>query len=200
VPLVKHDALIETSMEDPCCTEFPELLPPPDGDPIYGKWPIHWASWRMNAAGVCFLATDCTALPADKVDKDDLDDLFPGYEVFFPPVVSKVLQAASGAGVMNHWMVSPIEEIQAQRLLSAHSVAECEWAADAVAYLIESGCYTEDHRQPEELRVQLKRPQEGGSSSANTGKSRRSYEGVEFDLFAEDGKGPVGEGKLNLGE
>ena len=186
-------------MEDPCCTEYPELLPLPDGDPIFGKCPIHWASWRKNAAGACFLATDFSAIPADKVPKDDLDDLFPGHEDFFPQVVSKVLQAASGAGVMNHYEALPQEQVSALRLLMQASKETCSWAAEAVDYLVQTGCYTEAAEEAADLQQQAapKRASiDSGDQSASKKRGRPLYADEEFDLFSEGGKAPVGAGKL----
>jgi hypothetical protein len=78
----------------------------------------------------------------------------------------------------------------------------CSWAAEAVEYLKEAGCYdgvANVKRSSDEGGPSKRSSDEGGPSSASKRRARSVYEGVqELDLFAEDGKGPVGAGKLDL--
>ena len=45
---------------------------------------------------------------------------------------------------MNDYEPLPQEQVSALRLLMQTSKEHCSWAADAVDYLGQAGCYTED--------------------------------------------------------
>ena len=254
-------------MEVPCVTSYPQLLPPLQGGERYGVMPPRFASWRRTADGAFFLANDVNAIPAAKVEMANIDELFPGHAEIFGEAVSGVLYAAS-SGFINDWEAHSSEQVFALRamMLSPHS--KCEWAADALKYLLDAGCFADDnsstpcvieelkmprpdkeliavllartnidrvlrghglHGAPPETTIrehlmrtarddmeyvygldlvvpvrtsppdQGKRRREEGDGTDDEGdKQVDLYKGSEYDFCAEDGKAPVGAGKLPL--
>ena len=145
-------------MENPWVAEYPKMLPPPRGDPRFGILPPRRAFWRRTAGGDYFLADELNAIPADRVQKDDLEQLFPGHAELFTDVVTTVLRAAS-SGCMNDWEAVASEQVAALRLLIDCSPAECSWAADAVEYLVQAGCYADDNSTMPCVVEELKKPE-----------------------------------------
>jgi len=121
------------------------LLPPTQPNIRLGVLPPRRAFWRRTIAAPVrtYLCDESNAIPADKVQKDNIEALFPGHAELFDPVVAQVLGAAA-SGFMNDWEALPQEQVKALRLLMQSTPAQCSWAADAVEFLISAGCYADD--------------------------------------------------------
>jgi hypothetical protein len=132
--------VILLKMENPCASAYPEFLPPPDDDPLFEKQ-FTRLSWRRTAGGEYYLADGSSAIAADRVEQGGMDHLFPRHAELFPEVVTTVLRAAS-SGFMNHYEAAASDQVRALCHLMASPPAYCSWAADAVEYLKEAGCYT----------------------------------------------------------
>ena len=70
-----HFLLRIVKMENPWVAEYPKMLPPPRGDPRFGILPPRRAFWRRTAGGDFFLADESNAIPANRVQKDDLETI-----------------------------------------------------------------------------------------------------------------------------
>ena len=133
--------------EAPWCATFPVgLLAPPQANPRLGVLPPQGAVWRRTRTEpvLFYLCDKSNAIPANKVQKEDMEARFPGRAELFDPVVAQVLDAAA-SGFMNHFEVLPQDQVKALRLLMNNSHAHCSWAADAVEHLLEAGCYADDN-------------------------------------------------------
>jgi len=185
---------MEETNDAPWVALYPVLEPLPSVDPSCGEPPFRRLVWRKSLQGDFFLADGSSAIPAAEVDQDDdagIELMFPLSKELYSEEVTLVLRAAS-SGYMNHYAAPAHVQVRVLRTLMDSPPDFCSWAAEAVEYLKEAGCYAGV--------ANVKRSSdEGGPSSASKRRARSVYEGVqEFDLFAEDGKGPVGAGKLDL--
>ena len=137
----------EDTMGEPAWVDaFPVgLLPPTQPNNRLGVLPPRRACWRRTIATPVrfFLCDESNAIPADKVQKEDIEALFPKHAELFDSVVALVLGAAA-SGFMNDLEALPQEQVKALRLLMQSTPAQCSWAADAVEFLISAGCYADD--------------------------------------------------------
>lgn len=120
-------------------------MPPTQPNIRFGVMPPRRLFWRRTWATPerTFLCDGSNAIPADKVQKDDIEDLFPRHAQLFDPVVALVLGAAA-SGFMNDFEAIAQEQVKALRLLLKSTPAQCSWAEDAVEFLINAGCYADD--------------------------------------------------------
>jgi len=109
--------------------------------------PPRRAQWRRTLAEPArwYLADESDAIPEEEVDVADMDEMFPRHAELFHPVVAKVLNAAA-SGIMNDHQAHASEQVNALRLLMQCSLEKCSWAADAVNYLLEAGCFGDTYR------------------------------------------------------
>ena len=198
----KH--VMEETNDAPWVALYPVLEPLPSVDPSCGEPPFRRLVWRKSLQGDFFLADGSSAIPAAEVDQDDdagIELMFPLSKELYSEEVTLVLRAAS-SGYMNHYAAPAHVQVRVLRTLMDSPPDFCSWAAEAVEYLKEAGCYAgvaNVKRSSDEGGPSKRSSDEGGPSSASKRRARSVYEGVqEFDMFAEDGKGPVGAGKLDL--
>ena len=124
---------------------YPKLLPKPKGNnPRLGVRPPRRAWWlREVVTDALFLADGSNAIAEADVEKDDIEHLFPGHAAMFGEPLVSVLKAAS-SGYMNDEEAMPSEQTAALRALLACPDGTCEWAQEAIDYLLAAGCYGDD--------------------------------------------------------
>eukprot|EP00966_Prymnesium_polylepis_P015130 349471-Prymnesium_polylepis.1 len=88
----------------------------------------------------------------------NMEEMFPEHEVMFGGPVTNVLNAAS-SGVINDWEATFTEQVAAIRALIISPPRKCEWAADAVKYLLDAGCCADDNHSTPCVIEELKKPE-----------------------------------------